>query len=271
MANKLTQFLMGLNEYYDNARHQILLMDPKPSLNRMYAMLLSIERQREVQSHMNDQTENFAMFMKDNFEQHKGQNNGKSNREGHNQEGCFKLIGYPDWWKGNKEQKSKNAVNLSNTPFSCYEDQPESSSRSSGKLNKSEIAAAFNEMIKNYFVEEKGKGKDTFYEDLNVMTDVRTIVNVPLFLPDGTTKHDPKDNNIIGKGELIQNLYILENLGIETVIENNTFNTCTDFLLLHRRLGHLSDVALKHAYPINKDENVHCDICPISKLKRLPF
>ncbi|XP_047320294.1 uncharacterized protein LOC124924279 [Impatiens glandulifera] len=38
-SNKLTQFLMGLNDYYDNARQQILLMDPKPSLNRAFAMI----------------------------------------------------------------------------------------------------------------------------------------------------------------------------------------------------------------------------------------
>ncbi|XP_047342830.1 uncharacterized protein LOC124946312 [Impatiens glandulifera] len=134
-SNKLTQFLMGLNEYYDNIRQQILLMDPKPSINKVYAMLLSIERQREVQSLMIDQNENFSMLLKDNIEQQRGQKTGKFNRgkggrqstgrgnnkgssfrdmyctycrtEGHNQDGCFKLNGYPDWWKGNRDQKIK--------------------------------------------------------------------------------------------------------------------------------------------------------------------
>ncbi|XP_047314129.1 uncharacterized protein LOC124917880 [Impatiens glandulifera] len=79
-ANKLTQFLMGLNEYYDNARQQILLMDPKPSINRAYAMLQSIERQREVQSLINDHSENFAMTMKDNSEQQKWENVARNTR-----------------------------------------------------------------------------------------------------------------------------------------------------------------------------------------------
>ncbi|XP_047320398.1 uncharacterized protein LOC124924400 [Impatiens glandulifera] len=79
-SNKLTQFLMGLNKYFDNARQQILLMDPKPSLNRAYAMLLSIERQKEVQTLMNEQTDNFAMSMKENFDQQRSQNNTRNNR-----------------------------------------------------------------------------------------------------------------------------------------------------------------------------------------------
>ncbi|XP_047326493.1 uncharacterized protein LOC124930179 [Impatiens glandulifera] len=150
-SNKLTQFLMGLNEYYDNARQQILLMDPKPSLNWAFAIIQSIERQKEVQSLMNDQTESFSMSVKDYSERQKRQNsdrytkgNGGYNKEknvkekgsstlycthykteGHIQEGCFKLIGYPDWWRGNRVSKAKAFINAANTPFYFGEEQLE--------------------------------------------------------------------------------------------------------------------------------------------------
>lgn len=45
---KLMQFLLGLNDSYDHVRNQILLMDPFPSINKAYNMVLNVEKQREV-------------------------------------------------------------------------------------------------------------------------------------------------------------------------------------------------------------------------------
>lgn len=45
---KLFQFLMGLNESYGQARSQILLMNPLPTINQAYAMVISDESQRSV-------------------------------------------------------------------------------------------------------------------------------------------------------------------------------------------------------------------------------
>lgn len=45
---KLTQFLMGLNDQYTAIRGQILLMNPLPSLNAAYALLLQEENQRNT-------------------------------------------------------------------------------------------------------------------------------------------------------------------------------------------------------------------------------
>ncbi|KAF7131634.1 hypothetical protein RHSIM_Rhsim09G0091700 [Rhododendron simsii] len=44
------KFLMGLNQSYSTARGQILLMDPLPSGNRAYSLVLQMERQLEVSS-----------------------------------------------------------------------------------------------------------------------------------------------------------------------------------------------------------------------------
>ena len=45
---KLFQFLMGLNDSYNQARSQILLMSPLPSINQAYAMVMGDESQRSV-------------------------------------------------------------------------------------------------------------------------------------------------------------------------------------------------------------------------------
>ncbi|XP_031260066.1 uncharacterized protein LOC116118244 [Pistacia vera] len=46
-SNRLMQFLMGLNENFDHIRNQILVMDPLPSVNKAYSMVLRVEKQRE--------------------------------------------------------------------------------------------------------------------------------------------------------------------------------------------------------------------------------
>jgi hypothetical protein len=44
------QFLMGLNEFFSHVRGQILLMDPLPSINKIFSMVVQEERQREITS-----------------------------------------------------------------------------------------------------------------------------------------------------------------------------------------------------------------------------
>ncbi|OIT20572.1 hypothetical protein A4A49_54567 [Nicotiana attenuata] len=45
---KLLQFLMGLNETYEQAREQIMMMDPLPTVNKAYSMLMERESQRSM-------------------------------------------------------------------------------------------------------------------------------------------------------------------------------------------------------------------------------
>ncbi|KAL0416639.1 UNVERIFIED_CONTAM: Retrovirus-related Pol polyprotein from transposon RE2 [Sesamum latifolium] len=47
VLTQLLQFLMGLNDEYVHVRNQVLVMDPIPNVNRAYAMVVSVEKQRE--------------------------------------------------------------------------------------------------------------------------------------------------------------------------------------------------------------------------------
>ncbi|KAK9096011.1 hypothetical protein Sjap_021508 [Stephania japonica] len=46
--DKLMQFLMGLSDSYDHVRNQILVMNPLPSINKAYSMIVRVEKQRDV-------------------------------------------------------------------------------------------------------------------------------------------------------------------------------------------------------------------------------
>ncbi|KAF7810093.1 uncharacterized protein G2W53_036836 [Senna tora] len=117
---RLVHFLMGLNQVYEVIRSQILSLDPLPSVNKAFAMVVNVETEKEINLSLNgNQVEASAMSAKGNFRSEgfkkvddkkiekmsKFCDHCQQNR--HTKEGCFKLIGYPDWWKDLKEQKRK--------------------------------------------------------------------------------------------------------------------------------------------------------------------
>lgn len=125
------QFLMGLNDSYDNVVSNVLMLDPLPSFKKVYSMVARIENQKNISSTSTSVIEASAMAAKV-FEQQKNFGNNKNfskkkdksdrfctfcNKTGHLEESCFKKIGYPDWFKELKAQKEKkgfahaNAVN----------------------------------------------------------------------------------------------------------------------------------------------------------------
>ncbi|KAL0403960.1 UNVERIFIED_CONTAM: hypothetical protein Sradi_2036800 [Sesamum radiatum] len=61
---RLIQFLMGLSETFDHMRDQLLVMDPVPSVNKAYSMILRVEKQREVHMEGSDTIDNVVMHVK---------------------------------------------------------------------------------------------------------------------------------------------------------------------------------------------------------------
>lgn len=43
---------MGLNEAYEHARHHILMMDPLPSINKAFSMVLNLESEINIHGSM---------------------------------------------------------------------------------------------------------------------------------------------------------------------------------------------------------------------------
>ncbi|KAL4583316.1 hypothetical protein LXL04_007886 [Taraxacum kok-saghyz] len=114
LSTRLVQFLMGLNDTYASLRNQILALDPLPSVYKAYSMALSVEKQREVQINFANPTKVSAMLAK-------ASNN--KNVTGHNKDICFKIHGYPDWFKELKEKKKMNS-NSAHMANMNYEDNP---------------------------------------------------------------------------------------------------------------------------------------------------
>jgi hypothetical protein len=103
---KVHQFLMGLDDtLYGTVRSNLLATDPLPKLNKVYATLVQEERVRAISRGKEERGEVVGFSA-----QVRGRSKGLTEvkdkdvecsnckRSGHEADGCFQLIGYPEWW-----------------------------------------------------------------------------------------------------------------------------------------------------------------------------
>jgi len=108
-------FLMGLDdELYGTVRLNLLATDPMPSLNKMYSILVQEERMRIITRGKGERTEVMALAVQASTRMKGREVKNKSvcahcNRAGHDEAGCFLLIGYPEWW-GERPRNNDKAI-----------------------------------------------------------------------------------------------------------------------------------------------------------------
>ena len=116
------QFLMGLNDSYSQIKGQILLMEPLPSINKVYSLLIQEERQRNV-GNSNAHVESTALAVKGSNSNpvfFGGKNSkGKDRpicshcgRLGCTMEKCFKLHSFPLGFKPKGKTSMVNQVGV---------------------------------------------------------------------------------------------------------------------------------------------------------------
>lgn len=125
---RLYEFLMGLDADFTVIKTQILATKPPPSLGTAYHMVAEDERQRAISTDKRTPPESAAFKasqkrdhstfnqpkersypknIRDNKESKENEYCTECRKNGHRREGCFKIIGYPEWWPGKKGEKIK--------------------------------------------------------------------------------------------------------------------------------------------------------------------
>ncbi|KAJ4717700.1 Retrovirus-related Pol polyprotein from transposon TNT 1-94 [Melia azedarach] len=119
-------FLMGLNDNFAQVRGQLLLMNPIPPINTVFALISQEEHQRQVSEISSISAPASAMAFttktnshKTNFNQSFNKPNQKKDRplcthcgySGHTIDKCYKLHGYPPGYKPRQKQNLPQVAN----------------------------------------------------------------------------------------------------------------------------------------------------------------
>ncbi|XP_075074778.1 uncharacterized protein LOC142162333 [Nicotiana tabacum] len=121
---KVVQFLMGLNDSYNQARSQILLMSPMPTVNQAYAMVISSESQKSVAvnagllgANPTSGTSQYdmAMYTKTGGNYQKTRKNFNlfcdvCKMKGYSKENCYKVVGYPPEYRPRKKNTNAHSA-----------------------------------------------------------------------------------------------------------------------------------------------------------------
>ncbi|KAF5821482.1 putative GAG-pre-integrase domain-containing protein [Helianthus annuus] len=174
------------------------------------------------------------------------------NRDGHNRSGCFKIIGYPEWWPGKaKDEKTKPKVAFGETGSS--EDGP---SPIEG-LNNNQ----YNQFLNLFNMENSPNVQNT-----------QPIANMAekgneWIADSGCTDHiDLNSRRLIGMGKCKGGLYHMKMEG------NKRKAMAVSGEVWHQRLGHPSHSKISCLdFLSSNSNNVHCDSCLKAKFTRLPF
>ncbi|XP_009761181.1 uncharacterized protein LOC107806348 [Nicotiana tabacum] len=115
---KLLKFLMRLNESYEQARSQLLMMIPVLSVNKAYSMLIKRESQRTMFNTFTtvDGGEMATLMTNKSGNQQRPKKNYSlqcdvCHMKGHTKETCYTVVGYP---KDNKFKKKYNSQTTTN-------------------------------------------------------------------------------------------------------------------------------------------------------------
>ncbi|KAJ0550054.1 putative RNA-directed DNA polymerase [Helianthus annuus] len=250
---RLYEFLMGLDTDFNVIKTQILATTPLPTLGIAYHMVAEDERHRMI-SNVNQVTTEpaaFKAFQKrengsgDSKEKTAGKESKQSDqctfcgRNGHKKEGCFKLVGYPDWWPGKKDNKVKPKA-------ACVE------------MGTSPIPGLSEEQYQEFVKFFSGSGKNAEIKPEANMAGNRENFFIGL-----------RSRDLIGSGRCQGGLYLLN------MSEEGRKAMVTTTNVWHKRLGHTSKEKLSNIDFLKNNSNklcdVFCDSCAKAKHTRTPF
>ena len=112
-------FLMGLNESFTQTQGQVLLMDPLPSINKVFSLIVQEERQRSVGVRSNAFSDSSnAMAMATKTDPRIAVKNQRKERPlcshckllGHTVDKCYKLHGFPPGYKSKSKTQANAAM-----------------------------------------------------------------------------------------------------------------------------------------------------------------
>ncbi|KAL5540630.1 hypothetical protein UlMin_043205 [Ulmus minor] len=280
-------FLMGLNESYAQIRGQILMMEPLPTINKVFSLVIQEERHRNIGGNSAIPVSKPLAFGS-NYNAPTGSSGGsKTKRDkvtcthcgfiGHTKDKCYRLVGYPPGWR----VKSKTSNSMANN------------SEVINQVNANSIDQAVLSLTNDQCQQLIQLFSTQLASASSIVTDPPStgpsISNFTVTLPNGISVPIERIGNIvlakdvklfnvlfmIGKGKRKGKLYHLQfdSFLADThciVASGKQQYSASTLALWHSRLGHPSFGGLKLLQPVlgfsdSMSSNNHCNVCPLAK------
>ncbi|XP_056689207.1 uncharacterized protein [Spinacia oleracea] len=102
--DRLHYFLIGLDDHYEAIRAQLLARSPLLGLDEAYQTVMNTETMRAKATRGTESVMAFKVETKGRSRSGDASDRfcGHCNREGHEEETCYQLIGFPEWWDEKK-------------------------------------------------------------------------------------------------------------------------------------------------------------------------
>ncbi|XP_027352013.1 uncharacterized protein LOC113862915 [Abrus precatorius] len=123
----VVRFLKGLNEQYSKVRSQVMLIDPLPTINKVYSLIAQQERQFHVEHSENSKIlvnisessnqelrkyNNYKGSNHQKFQQQTGKICSHCGRMGHTVDVCYKKHGFPPGFKFKNPKYASRTTNV---------------------------------------------------------------------------------------------------------------------------------------------------------------
>ncbi|KAF7840478.1 uncharacterized protein G2W53_002776 [Senna tora] len=253
----VTIFYNKIHKYWDELhrlRPTPRCVCAKCTFNKAFGLVVNVETEKRINSSQgSDLIEGSAMLARGNnrSESFKKTEDRKSEKmakycdhcqqNGHTRDACFKLIGYPEWFKDLREQRKRNGKRASSA--NMVTETPIDLPKEKGAYDYANVMTALQELTK--IVKEKNEEQHVNFVNLGefagksgqnectLLTDTTWVVDtgasshmcfnkeilinlrsleqpIPVHLSDGSVQNDQKTKHALVEGKLLDNLYILK-------------------------------------------------------------
>ncbi|KAL5565662.1 hypothetical protein UlMin_028826 [Ulmus minor] len=313
----IVSFLMGLHDSFSQIRGQLLLMDPLPPINKVFALISQEEHQRKVGTQLHsssNSTSAVAFAVRNNDPKRTGErgsytstsrNSGnyrgqKKERpfcthcqyHGHTIEKCYKLHGYPPGFQPRQRDTHPNSQSAmhhsSNTSYSTNQatvnqvsnqpsfssssepnvgnfiqnlnsnqyqqlmtmlsthltttdaptshyDSPSATTYSAGTCFSVSLSPIFSSTC---FWIVDSRATRHICSNANLFIALRPVQNSSVTLPDHTRLTEIGSKKTIGKGDKLEDLYVLDSTALQS--QSTAYVNSVSARVWHNTLGHLS-------------------------------
>ncbi|XP_022861542.1 uncharacterized protein LOC111381922 [Olea europaea var. sylvestris] len=258
----IMSFLMGLHESFSQARGQILLMDPLPPINKVFALITQEENQRRLNTRPFGSDANGAAAFALKSDIAKSTTNTRFPNDSPRSANLINI-------RKNERPYCTHCKLHGHSIYKCYKIHGYPPGYRTKSMENFRISLLLIQSIKVWIV-DSGATKHVCW-NADAFMAMRTIKNASITLPN----HEAATKKMIGRGDKVQDLYVLDIRFFNSV--SNVFVGKVVAHIWHNRLGYLSikrlEALKEHVtcdiLKINK--HLPCYICPIAKQRRLSF